>query len=225
MLRFYKNFAKIYINDILIYFASLKKYLIYFRTLFELFRIKRINFVVFKIFLIYLLVILLKQKIDNFEMFTTTKKIVVITLFRFLFNFRDLKIFLKLIDWFCSFILRYAQRAQLLQKRKIILIKNIIVVDLIKKRQITRIQLYKFIYKKKTVFRDLQAIFAFFIFLIYFDKICRFYINLNVLKQWEFVVIVYHVLSDLSNNELYAQTIIQSIMFLNRCLNEAKKNY
>ena len=98
LLRFYKNFAKIYINDILIHFVSLKKHLIYFRILFKLFRIKRINFIVFKIFLIYFLMILLKQKIDNFKMFTTTKKIVAITSLRFLLNFKNLKFFLKLID-------------------------------------------------------------------------------------------------------------------------------
>ena len=98
LLQLYKNFAKIYINDILIYFVSLKKYLIHFRTLFQIFRIKRINFVIFKTFLIYFSMILLKQKIDSFDMFTTTKKIVAITLFQFSFNFKNLKMFLKLID-------------------------------------------------------------------------------------------------------------------------------
>ena len=87
LLRSYKNFVKVYINDILIYSVSLKKYLIHFRILFKVFRIKRINLVAFKTFLIYFSMILLKQKVDNFEMFTTTKKIVVITSLRFLFNF------------------------------------------------------------------------------------------------------------------------------------------
>ena len=183
LLRLYKNFAKVYMNDILIHFVSLKKYLTHLHTLFEMFRIKRINLVAFKTFLIYFLMILLEQKIDNLDIFTTTKKIVAITSLRFSLNFKNLKIFLRLINWFRSFILRYAQRAQLLQKRKIILIKNIIVVDSTKKRQVIRTQLYELIYKKKTAFRNLQTVFVFFIFLIYFNKTCRLYINLNASKQ------------------------------------------
>ena len=183
LLRSYKNYVKAYMNDIIVHFSILQNHLIHLHILFEMFRVKRISLTITKIFLTYSFVTLLKQKINNLKMSTTAKKIVVITSLRFFRNFRNLKIFMKLIDWIRSFILRYAQRAQPLQKRKIILIKKVTVSDSTRKKQIVKIHLYESIHEKKAVFRNLQEAFAFFIFLIHFDKRRRLYINLNVFKQ------------------------------------------
>ena len=79
--------------------------------------------------------------------------------------------------------------------------------------------------KKKIVFRNLQTIFVFFIFLIHFDKKRRLYIDLNAFKQWKFAIIVYHVLDDSFDDDFYSRTFIQFIMFLNRFLKKTKKNY
>ena len=74
LLKSYKNFAKIYMNDILIHFRSLKKHLIHLHILFEMFKIKRINLIVFETFLIYSSMILLKQKIDIWKCLHRRKK-------------------------------------------------------------------------------------------------------------------------------------------------------
>ena len=97
MLRFYKNFVKIFINDIVIYFYTLKKYLIYLRKIFVLFRNKCINLVSIKFFLNYSLVILFNQRVNLFEMFIFEKKIIAIISLRFFLNFKNLNHFLKLI--------------------------------------------------------------------------------------------------------------------------------
>ena len=225
LLRSYKQFAKIYVNDIIVYFKILQKHRDHLRTFFQMFRTKRISLVVTKFFLIYSSVTLLSQRVDSLNMFIIVEKIVAIISLRFFFSLRDLEIFMNLIDWLRSSISRYAQRVQSLQKRKITLIKSVTVSDSARKRQTIKTHLYDFTYKKRVVFRNLQTAFVSSIFLIHFDRKRRLYIDLNVSKQWDFAAIMYHVLSDSLNDATYSRTIIQSIMFLSRCLNGAEKNY
>ena len=225
LLRFYKHFAKIYVNDIIIHSQTLKKHIVHLQILFQMFRVKRINLTIDKSFLFYSSITLLNQRINNLNMFISTEKIVAIISFRFSFSLRNLKIFMKLIDWFRSFISRYAQRVQFLQKRKITLTKKIIVSDSVRKRQVSKIQLYDSIHEKRATFRDLQIAFVSSTFFVHFDRKRRLYIDLNAFKQWNFAAIVYHVLKNSFDDTSYFRTTIQSIMFLNRCLNEAKRNY
>lgn len=98
LLRLYKIFAKAYVNNIIIHFNTLQKHLTHLYTLFKIFCIKRINLIIIKTFLIYFLVTLLKQQINNLNMFIIIEKIVVITFLRFFLNLQNLKIFIKLID-------------------------------------------------------------------------------------------------------------------------------
>ena len=225
LLRFYKHFVKTYVNDIIIHSQILKKHIVHLQILFQMFRVKRISLAIDKSFLFYSSITLLNQKINSLDMFISVEKIVAIISFRFSFSLRNLKIFMKLTDWFRSFIFRYAQRVQLLQKRKITLTKEVIVSDSTKKRQVSKIQLYDSIHEKRATFRNLQVAFVSSTFFIHFDRKRRLYIDLNVFKQWDFAAIVYHVLENSFDDTSYFRTIIQSIMFLNRCLNEAKRNY
>ena len=226
LLRSYKQFAKTYVNDIIIHFKILQKHLNHLRIFFfQMFRIKRINLIATKFFLIYSSVTLLNQRIDNLDMFIIVEKIIAIISLRFLFSFRDLEIFMKLIDWLRSSISRYAQRIQSLQKRKITFTKNVTVNDFARKRQTIKTHLYDSTYEKRVAFRNLQIAFVSSIFLIHFDQKRRFYIDLNVFKQWNFATIVYHVLNDSLNDVTYSRIAIQSIMFLSRCLNDVEKNY
>ena len=225
LLRSYKQFVKTYVNDIIVHFKILRKHLKHLRTFFQMFRTKRISLAVTKSFLAYFFVILLDQRVDNLDMFTIAEKIVVIIFLRFFFSLRDLEIFMKFTDWLRSSISRYAQRVQSLQKRKITFTKSVIANEFARKKQTIKTQLYDFIFEKRIVFRNLQIAFVSSTFLIYFDKKRRLYIDLNVFKQWNFAAIVYHVLDDSFSDVTYSRTIIQSIMFLNRCLNDVEKNY
>ena len=225
LLRSYKKFAKIYVNDIIVHFKILRKHLKHLCTFFQMFRTKRINLIVIKSFLAYFFVILLNQRIDSLDMFTIVEKIIVIIFLRFSFNLRDFEIFMKFTNWLRSSIFRYAQRVQSLQKRKITFTKNVIVNEFARKKQTIKIQLYDSTHEKRFVFRNLQIAFVSFTFLIHFDRKRRFYIDLNVFKQWNFATIMYHVLNDSFSDVTYSRTIIQSIMFFSRCLNDVEKNY
>ena len=225
LLRPYKTFAKTYVDDIIVHFKILRKHLKHLRTFFQMFRTKRISLAVTKSFLTYFFVILLDQRVDNLDMFITAEKIIVIISLRFSFSLRDLEIFMKFTNWLRSSISRYAQRVQSLQKRKTTFTKSVTASEFARKRQAIKIQLYDFTHEKRAAFRDLQIAFAFFTFLIHFDRKRRFYIDLNAFKQWNFAAIVYHVLNDSFSDVTYSRTIIQSIMFFNRCLNDVEKNY
>ena len=98
LLRSYKTFAKIYVNDIIVHFKILRKHLEHLRTLFQMFRTKRISLVVTKSFLAYFSVILLDQRVDSLDMFIIAEKIVVIISLRFSFSLRDFEIFMEFTD-------------------------------------------------------------------------------------------------------------------------------
>ena len=225
MFRLYKNFVKIYVNNIIIYSRTLIEHVKYLQTIFQLFRDKRVNLTFTKFFLTYSFVILLKQRVNNLKMSISTKKIVVIISLRFSHNLRDLKFFLNLIDWFRFSISRYTQRAQSLQERKTTLVKKVFVIESFKKRQINQTRFYEFIHDEIIVFQDLQIVFNSSSFLIHYNKNRRFYIDFDAFKQWEFVVIMYHVLNNSSNDVTYSRIVIQSIIFLNKYLNDVEKNY
>ena len=112
LLRSYKKFVKVYVNDIIIHFKTLQEHLNHLRTLFQMFRIKRINLVVTKFFLTYSSVTLLNQRVNSLDMSITAEKIVAIISLRFSLSLRDLEIFMRLTDWLRSSISRYAQRVQ-----------------------------------------------------------------------------------------------------------------
>lgn len=111
------------------------------------------------------------------------EKIATISLLRFSHNLRDLKEFLRLIDYLRAFIARYVQLAQSLQTRKTTLTRNITIKELSRKRQTLRIYLYYLTTKKKKAFRDLQIAFVYLIFLTHYDRHRRLYIDLNTSKQ------------------------------------------
>ena len=152
--------------------------------MFTLFRQRRINLNFKKSFLNYSFIILLEQRVDSLNLFTSEKKLAAIITFRFSKTLRQLKTFLKLIDWLRSFIFKYVQRANSLQQKKTNLIKKI----LKKSKNHSRkhqfdISFYESIEEKIRAFKNLQKTFFNPIFLIHFDFNRRLYIDLNAFKE------------------------------------------
>ena len=98
LLRVYRRFARIYIDNIVIFFRTLKKHIVHLRAVFK----KLVAFNIFikfsKIFIDYFSIQLLKQKIDFFEFFISEKKLQTIAKLQFSRIFRQLKIYLSFID-------------------------------------------------------------------------------------------------------------------------------
>ena len=61
-------------NDIIIHFRLLKKYLVYLQQLFDFFRNKRVNLTISKFYLNYSLIILLNQRVDFLNITIIEKK-------------------------------------------------------------------------------------------------------------------------------------------------------
>ena len=96
VLRQYRVFARVYVDDIVVFNKTLKKHLKYLTKIFELFRQLNIVLKFFKTFLNYFIVVLLEQKIDNFDFITTKKKLKIIFKLQFLITLKQLKIYLSL---------------------------------------------------------------------------------------------------------------------------------
>ena len=107
LLKSFKHFAKAYVDNIIVFSRIMKKHLKHLETIFKLFREKRVSLASTKSILAYLSIILLRQRVNNLEMFIIMKKLTIITALRFFHTFKDLKIFLDLTKWLRFAISRY----------------------------------------------------------------------------------------------------------------------
>ena len=73
-------------------------------------------------------------------------------------------------------------------------------------------------------FRQLQDVFSISIFLTHFNSNRQFYIDFDVSKRWNFVVMIYHVACDSSNNINVSRLNVQFILFLSKLLNNVEQN-
>ena len=93
-----RDFARVYVNDMIAFSKTLSQHFEHLRKMFSLFRERRINFNFKKLFLKYPFVTLLKQRVDFLNLFISKKKFAAIFSFQFPKFFRKLKTFLKLIE-------------------------------------------------------------------------------------------------------------------------------
>ena len=125
LLRAFRIFARAYINDIVMFNHTLKKHLIHLNQIFQFFEFYDINLSSKKFFLDYFTIALLSQKINAFELIIVVDKLIVIVKLNFFYTFKNLEIYLDLIDWLRDFVFWYAQKTESFQRRKIILLKLI----------------------------------------------------------------------------------------------------
>ena len=96
--RSYRNYAKIYVNDIVIHFEILKKHFRHFREIFNMFTINNIFIKSKKTFIDYFTMHLLKQKIDFFDLTIAKKKLKIIFRLFFSISLQLLEIYFEFID-------------------------------------------------------------------------------------------------------------------------------
>src|SRR5947207_11510447 len=98
ILRPHKFFVCCYIDDIVIFLKTLKNYLKHLNIIFSLFDKMRITLKEVKTHLDYSSIILLNQQVDDFDMISLKKQIVVLQDLLFSEILKDLKIYLNLTD-------------------------------------------------------------------------------------------------------------------------------
>ena len=225
MLRSCRDYARVYVNDIVIFSKILSKHLNHLHSIFDLLDIKEITLSLKKSFLDYSTITLLDQKIDAFELTTIADKIVVIKRLKFSYKFSDLKLYLRLIDWLRDYVSFYAQKVESLQRRKILLLRmSPSNKGRLRKIYSQRIVLKSSINEELDFYRQLQKFFDRIDFLVHFDRSRTLYIDIDASKRRDFEVMIYHLKSD-ANALKSRRTNVKLILFLNRLLNFAKFRY
>ena len=107
-LRSHHHYIKAYVDDIMIFFKTLKEHLAHLQTIFELLNVKDVILSIKKSFIDYSTITLLNQRINAFELSIIIEKIDVVKRFAFSYILTDLKLYLKLIEYFCIYISYYA---------------------------------------------------------------------------------------------------------------------
>ena len=226
LFRVYRKFVKAYVDDIVIFSRIWQEHVNHLRQIF----IKLINvnkFIKFiKAFIDYSSVQLLNQKINSLDLFTSEKKLKVIVKLQFSRTLRQLKTYLDLIDWMRKYVSFYVDVFKSLQKRKTILLKSALKKENVKKTFASRIRIDNAISREQTSYEILQSLFSKFFYLIHHDSKRQIYVNLNVNKEFEIDVVVYHIKKDfIKLNEYSVKSFIQSIMFLFKLLNSIETRY
>ena len=223
--RDFRDFARIYVDDIVVFCNTFEKHIIHLHSMFQRFNFYDINLSFKKFFLKYFTIAFLEQKVDVFDFITTTNKLKTIIKLNFSYTFKNLKIYLNLTKWLREFVTFYAQKTNALQRRKTFLLRQFS----FNKRIIRKV------YSKKTVinnlsieklqsYRLLQKTFNKISFLVHFNSNRQLYIDINVFKRREFETMIYHFKVDV-NFDKFKRNDIELILFLSRMLSEIEIKY
>ena len=225
VLRPFRHFAKIYVDDIVIFSKTLSEHLKHLHAIFDLLNFKGVTLFSKKFFLRYLIVILLDQKIDVLDLIATVDKIIIIQRLDFSYKLFDLELYLRLTSWLRSYILFYAQKTESLQRRKMMLLR----MSSFNKRRVGKMYSQTIVLKfstneKLNSYCQLQKFFTRVEFLIHFDRNRTLYIDIDVSKRCDFEVMIYHLKIE-TNSKKSRRIDVESILFLSRLLDFAKTRY
>ena len=129
LLRMQKAFARVYIDDIVIFSYIKKKHEIYLREVFVVLTNNNIFIKSTKIYLKYSNVALFDQKINSLKFVIFEKKLKTIAKLHFSRIFRQLKTYLSLTNWLRDYISHYVDVFKSFQNRKIEFFRNEFVVE------------------------------------------------------------------------------------------------
>ena len=99
ILRSYRHFCRVYVDNIVIFFTSLKEHLSHLRFIFLTFEKMNIHLLSRKSFLDYSFIQLLNQKVDVLKLTTAEKKFIVIANLFFSRTLAQLKKYLDFIEY------------------------------------------------------------------------------------------------------------------------------
>ena len=101
MFKSFKKFACAYVNDVVVFFNSLKKHFRHLTQIFKLFEKINVIIKVNKTFLKYSTVALFNQKVNNLNIMIINEKLAAIQNLRFLISLKHLKTYFNKIEYFC----------------------------------------------------------------------------------------------------------------------------
>ena len=228
ILKHHRNFAKAYVNDIVIFSKSLTKHTAHLKQVFDVLIQSNISINFNKTFFDFFSVKFLDQHVTFFEFSTNTQKLHAIANLIFSRNLTQLEIYLDLTNWFRQYIKHYAVKSKFLQLRKTRLLKTASKSENAKKSYAVKIKVTQFTKKELNSFKTFQQNLFKSTYLIHFDLTRQLYVDLNF-SDTDINAMIYHVFINMTISEKTSsyslRNKIQSIMFLSRFLNEAKSRY
>ena len=203
MLKKFRDFVKIYIDDIVFFFVFLNRHIKHLNKSSQRFFKYDVILNSKKSFFEYSFIVLFDQIMNVFEMIIFEEKLAIIIKLTFSKIFKKLKIYVKLTNWMRNYISYYAQISKSLQNWKILLLKNEFIKNNFRKRFSIVKMLKQFIIEKYKSYLHLQKTFNRSSFLIYFNSYRPFFIDVNAFKQMNIDVMIFHVIGDSEDDETF----------------------
>ena len=165
---------------------------------------------------------MLKLKVDAFDLTTSVEKLEIIAKLKFSITLKIFKTYLELTDWFRKHIFYYAQKANLLQKRKILLFVTALKKEKARKNFSLRTIIRISTDAELDSFSQLQKIFSRSNFFHHFDTARILFIDIDVFKIYDFEAMIYHIIND----TYISKTLnINSILFFSKMLSSSESKY
>ena len=229
IMRGFQHFTCCYVDDIVIFFKTLKKHVSYLMNVFKLFKEKWLVLELKKFFIGYLSVTLLKHWVNDFDLTTATEKITAICSLKFSKMLAELEYYLDLSTWLRHKVPYFAIVADSLKKWKTTLLKDSSLTQGAARSNFTSQVKWALTSEKLKSFEVLHSILDDSFFLIHINWVWELYINLDALKKG-IEVHVYHVKenSNFDSNQQkndFTRTDMKSVMFLSKKLMNAEKKY
>ena len=222
ILRGHETYAKAYIDDIVIFSATLKQHLNYLDAVFRLFLEHNVALNPQKAYIGYPSITLLKQKVNGLGLTSAAEKIAVIRNWKFPRNLKLLESYLGFTNWLRNYIPYYAQKIEPLQKRKTLLLQlSPALKGQSRRNYASRATLDQPSEIEQMAFDTIQSEFQRHTFLTHFDPKRQLYIDIDACKKRGFEAMAYH----LKNGNRAKPTAIDPILFLSKCLSPAQTRY
>ena len=222
--RKHRQFARAYVNDIVIYSRTLENYMIHLKKIFDVLIQNNISINSSKIFFEFSSVNFLKQHVTSFELSTNEQKLRAIVNLIFSRNLTQLETYLELTKWFKQYIKHYASKSEFLQLKKTLFFKATLKTDNARKFYAMKIKLAESSNNEITVFETLQKNLFKSTYLVHFDFTKQLYVDLDF-NDIDMSVMIYHVKLNAFIFEYSNRNDVQSIIFLSRLLTSTKTKY
>ncbi len=221
ILRDLKYCCRAFIDDITIFSSTLEKHLRHLSVIFQRLLDYDIRLNSCKTFLSFSSIALLEQHVDDLDLHAIKDKIAAILNWKFSKILKALKIYLEFIEWLRDYVTWYAQKAESLQQRKIMLLKRSSQKESARRIFSCKI-LFQFIERELKSFELVQFVFKNSQFLTHFNLMRQFLIDVDVFKK-DFEAFVYHIKKE--RDDMTKSIAIESIVFLSKTLTSVEKRY
>jgi len=218
-----KEFAKAYIDDIVVFSKTSEEHLQHLRRIFETMSQRQLTLAGAKSYIGFPLIALLGQHVDGLGLATAEDKIAAISALAFPITLRELEIYLGMTGWLRHFIPYYAQLAEPLQIQKTTSLKKAPTAGHARKHFAATSHIEPTA-ELLDAFNAMQKEFANRRMLVHYQRQRPLYVFIDASKQRGFGVFVAHLTGD-AVTASPPRTKVEPILFLSKTLTPAERRY